>query len=310
MRRTTLSISRLLFTAVIFASLLTAALTSCATQSKLTEEELLVIDQSRYIPQEITWKEVSPGFERFDYENKDFPVEYHLVKIDLKTKGMTISAYPDPLMEQELKQAQSEADGFFKGISTSSFARQFKTTVAVNTTPFKVVEGTQVIAYMKNKRAFHGIHKTEGVQLSEEQPSNAMLVFSKENGSLKAEIYDSQKKEIVDKYPYAFGGFYTIMRNGEKRTFKADNLDSRLACGVSKDGYTLYFLAAEGSPSLTSKGLSFPQCADVLLKAGAVDAMQFDGGSSTQLCIGTKQLVTANPSIAVAASIGFSVKQQ
>lgn len=294
------------FLAVTVSALLVAfTLTSCVTNSKLTEEELLKTDISLYAPEEIIWQEISPGFEKFDYKNKEFPVEYHLVKIDLRTNGMTIAAYPTAQMAKEHPETGNEADSFFKGISTSAFARKFKTTVAVNTTPFKVTEGAKVLAYMKNKRAFAGIHKTEGIQFSEPQEGYAALVFSTENGFLKAEIIDSQKKEIIDKYPYAFGGFYTILRNGEKRNFRENNLDGRMACGISQDGFTVYFLAAEGEPSLTSKGLSFTQCADILLKAGADSAMQFDGGSSTQMCLGTKSLVTSNPAFAVAGNIGF-----
>ncbi len=297
MKKTSFLFSRTIPAIAITALFLAFSLTSCVTQSKLTEEELLQTDINLYVPEEITWQEISPGFERFDYKNKAFPVEYHLVKIDLKTEGIKIVSYPDTSIAEE--------NGFFKGISTSAFARRFKTTVAVNTTPFKVKEGTKIIAYLNTSRAFAGIHKAEGIQFSEPQEEYAALVFSTEDGFLKAEILDSQKKELVDKYPYAFGGFYTILRNGEKKSFKEDNLDGRMACGISEDGYTLYFLAAEGSPSLTSRGLSYPQCADILLEAGAYSAMQFDGGTSTQMCLGTKSLVTANPSIAVAGNIGF-----
>lgn len=294
-------------TALAFAAaiIFSASLTSCATQSNFTEAELTVADQSLYVPEKIEWKEISQGIAASDYCSKEFPVEYHLVKIELKTDGMTIAAYPTAQMAKERLESGIKTDSFFKGISTTSFASQFKTAVALNTTPFNVKEGAAVLALMGNSRSFAGIHKIEGIQFSEPQEKYAALVFSTENGFLKADILDSQKTEFLEQYQYAFGGFFTILRDGEKKSFKTASLDCRTACGISQDGFTVYFLAVEGPPSLTSKGLTYPQCADILLKAGAYSAMQFDGGSSTQMCLGTKALVSANPSIAVAGNIGF-----
>lgn len=290
------------------ALIFSASFTSCVTQSNFPEQELISADKSIYIPQQIEWKKASPGIETFDYENKIFPIKYHLVKIDLSTEGMTIAAYPTAQMAKEQLESGKKTDSFFKGISTSAFAEKFKTEAAVNTTPYKLKEGPAFLKLIGNRRAFAGIHKVEGIQFSEPVEKYSALVFTEENSSLKAEIIDFQNKKILEQYPYAFGGFFTILREGNIKSFKTENLDSRTACGISEDSSTLYFLTVEGPPSRTSKGLSYPQCAEILLKAGAYSAMQFDGGTSTQMCLGTKKIITYIPSFAQAGNIGFKVQ--
>ena len=57
-----------------------------------------------------------------------------------------------------------------------------------------------------------------------------------------------------------------------------------------------------------SEGLSYPECARVLAAMGADDAMEFDGGGSSSLFIGGKNML-AYPSLRINAnSIGFSFK--
>ena len=49
----------------------------------------------------------------------------------------------------------------------------------------------------------------------------------------------------------------------------------------SADGKTLYLLSVE--KGFFKRGLSYPECAEILLALGADDAIEFDGGSSTSL---------------------------
>ena len=55
---------------------------------------------------------------------------------------------------------------------------------------------------------------------------------------------------------------------------------------------------------MCGKKLSYMDCAEILQKAGARTAMQFDGGRSAQLVINGKNTI-ASPRRKVAAALGF-----
>ena len=80
----------------------------------------------------------------------------------------------------------------------------------------------------------------------------------------------------------------------------------RRAC--AEDGKTLFLLCAEGERKGKSVGLSYQDSSDILLAAGAKDAIQMDGGGSTSLFVNGKNFLSY-PSIRKnAVFIGFSMK--
>ncbi|MBO7683492.1 MAG: tyrosine-protein phosphatase [Kiritimatiellae bacterium] len=60
-------------------------------------------------------------------------------------------------------------------------------------------------------------------------------------------------------------------------------LAPRTAVGLSPDGKTLVVLALDGRQPGYSEGATFADVADILLKEGCADAVNFDGGGSTSL---------------------------
>ena len=53
----------------------------------------------------------------------------------------------------------------------------------------------------------------------------------------------------------------------------------------------LYLLVVEGERRFKSEGLSFSQCADIMILLGANDAMEMDGGGSSSLFINQKNVL-------------------
>ena len=123
----------------------------------------------------------------------------------------------------------------------------------------------------------------------------ALTFFQNEDESWRAEIFDNQMEIIEHNPDFAFGGFYTILRDYEILSFPANNYDSRSGCGISEDGQKIFLLAVEGEKQNQSIGLSYPACAEIFLALGCKDAMQFDGGGTTCLFVGGRNKLSYRP---------------
>lgn len=94
------------------------------------------------------------------------------------------------------------------------------------------------------------------------------------------------------KYAFAAGPF--LVREG-KRFIDEQGFSKlflwgkapRSAIGVKRDG-SLILLTADGRQKGTSEGATLTELADIMLKFGAYDAMNLDGGSSTQMVLKNK----------------------
>ena len=264
-------------------------------------------EQAVYLPEQFNWKPVYTGVDYFCYENKAFPVRYHCVKIDLHTEGLQIIAFPAD--ESDYKHKNGERTPFFTGKRTGSFARKSGAEIVINTSPFAGKNGKwDTYAHISSTRKIVGIHIVNGVELSPPHASYSALIFKKADDGWKAEIIDSQTSQDVEGADFAFGGFWTTLRDGEKKGKFAPIHDSRTACGITKDGSTLFLLIVEGEFLSMSEGLSYPECTDIFLAMGADDAMQFDGGGSSSLFIGGKNMLSYPSARINAGSIGFSLK--
>ena len=202
----------------------------------------------------------------------------HCVKIDLTAPGLRVVSYPNTA-------------GRFAGKTTVAFARETGAQVAVNATPFA--------GRFLFKRTV-GVHVADGEQLSAPVQQYDALVFEQTAAGLRARIVAAQDEAQLAGAAYAFGGFWAIVRGGVKQEFKRTSHDARTAAGISADGRTLYLLAAE-----RSAGLSFQQCADIFLALGAADAIQLDGGHSSDLVLHGKSVFSRPFRRGVGVSFGF-----
>jgi len=278
-------------TAAVFTLCMLSAVTSCASRPVLdTAADERAYPQQLYVPESFDWQQVCPGIDRFDFNNTSFPVRYHAVRIDLATDGLMLTAVPG-----------TGTDGKKTGnLSTSVFAKKYGCTVAMNTTPFTA--GKKIV----------GIHLFQRERFAPPADRYCALVFRRDPDTgltFRASVADTQSEENLKGAEYAFGGFFSILRNGEKKLFPVSRHDSRSCAGVSKDGRMLYLLVVEGEVPGKSTGLSYPQCADILSAMGCTDAMEFDGGSSSDLCINGTSVLSYPIIMSQAASIGFTVRK-
>ena len=259
----------LLNTFLLFAFLFV----SCATTKTFSNTDILP-------PATLEWTELKPGFEITNQKIRELGVSWTCVKIDLTLL--------------EVSPVITTSD---KPFSVKDFARQKDLTVAVNTTQFST-DGASVKA--------EGIIKDNGSILSEPiQKYCALAIFTDENGVLTCSILENQNYSEIEKYDYAAGGFFVILKDGQILEF-AQNRRSRTACGTDNTGHILYLFAVTPDFSLTDKnGLSYPECAAIMHELGCTQAMQFDGGHSTSMVINGKAAQTPLFQRKVAAAIGF-----
>ena len=277
-------ISILFFSAFIF--------TACVS-TKTTADTPQITNNSAFIPEVFTWQPVAPGIERFDFENSEIPLIYHAVKIDLTNENLKLEYFPETA-------TRTDKEGRFNGLKTSFFAKKNDCIAAINASPF---EGKLL------RKKIIGIHSIDNLAFSPAKNKYSTITFSKnqtETGnSYIANIYKNQSQELAQNFDFAFGGFFVVLQNGQVQTSFAQIYDTRSGAGISEDGKTLYLLVVEGERKTKSIGLSYPQCGQIFAAMGCYNALELDGGGSSELCINGKSILTYKTWRIQANSFGF-----
>lgn len=296
---------------IIFSELLLVMIffVACASHPQIEPElEDYLYPVETYIPEKLDWQHVCPGIAKLDFENPEFPVIYHAVRVELDTPGLELVTFPD--YDFAAVDGTIPQPFIYRSRKTATFAKKSGAMVAMNATPFGGRKGKwDLAAKLGAVRQLVGVHIENGNMIATPVERYAALLFKRLDGSAgtgyMAEVLDSQTAEGLQGADYAFGGFFTVLRDGQVRDFKVRNHDSRSGAGVSKDGRTLYLLAVEGEFPRKSQGLSYPQCGQVFKALGCDDALEFDGGSSTQLFINGKNAMNYSSIVVQGNSFGF-----
>jgi len=198
-----------------------------------------------------------------------------------------------------------DGTSIFKAETTKKFAIRNNAFVAINATPFNYPSGRA-----SKKRTLAGVFAADDIILAPRAGRYAALIFdTDENNNLSARIIDSQNDfEPDSSTKFAFGGFWTLLKEGEIIPFKSQQKEPRSAVGILDDGKTLILIAIDKS-GIASKGATFNETSSILLKLGATEAIMLDGGSSSSLIINGKQVSKTFPHVEVALSFGFSLKE-
>ena len=277
------------FITVVVAGLFSGVLFSC-TSTKSLSTTPQITDDSDFIPAEFSWEPVASGIEHFDFENATVPIVYHGVRIDLSNEELELVCYPD-------EDTKISSSGAFKGITTQDFAQKNNCITAINASPFD--------GRFRNKKII-GVHSINGTELAAPVNKYAALAFSKANDTtgLHASIIKNQTDDCAANFDFVFGGFFVVLENGEILTYN-EIYNSRSGAGISSDGKTLYLLVVEGEQPSRSTGLTYPQCAQIFKAMGCSDALEFDGGGSSQLCINGMSVLNYKTNRIQANSFGF-----
>jgi hypothetical protein len=236
------------------------------------------------------WQEIAPEVRYLTFTGDTYKLRWHLLKFTLNMPHLTFYAYPTV--------NDMDETGTFDGKKTEQFAAENGAQIALNASPFTAPNGL-----LNKPRKNVGIYIYEGKILSPPIAKYAALIFLRDNRPL---ILASQSEPLPDDTRFAFGGFFQILKDGEIIPFAVTSYDSRTAIGISEDKSTLFILAVEGENRLKSKGMSYEECALLLRAAGASDAIQMDGGSSTGLSLFGKRALGYPEIKPVGNLLGFS----
>lgn len=239
----------------------------------------------------VQWKELerTPCVQTAEYRERQLVI--HCAKIDLTAPGMKIQMLPQKTGSQDISYVED-------------FCKKSGAILAFNTTPFYVHENGS-----EKKNTTAGLCINDGKVFSRPLGGYCALgLFGFEEGAdpknRRAKIFSSQTDKEIDGARYAAGGFWQILKDKKPIQFK-ELRDSRTAVGLDKSGKCLYVIAVEGENPAASSGLTYMECADFFLALGCDDAMEFDGGSSTQLCVNGKSVLSYKNYVKVPALMGF-----
>lgn len=306
---------------------------SLARPELSAEEEADLYPVASYVPETFDWQEILvdagdgeklcavPGVWRFDFESEDpkFPLIYHVVKIELSSAKFASSAEGAGAEKITSSSDGRDGAGSLDGAvsqdgavsetsdrlilftsrweRTSDFAARENCLVAMNATPF-------------DKTELAGIHKVDGKIISRPVARYAALGLrcTEDGAVMQGRVFESQEDGELAGWDAAFGGFFVVLRDGEVCTEFIRRHTSRSGAGVSADGRTLYLLVVEGERKQQSFGLSYPQCGEIFRAMGCSDALEFDGGGSSELCINGQSVMSYRVRRMQGNSFGFGFR--
>ena len=161
-----------------------------------------------------------------------------------------------------------------------------------------------------------GLAVSLGEVVSPPEPSGVnsqVLVITRDN---RARIADASNAKTfsTERIWTAVAGSDRLLADGSKPTnwveSRAKAVHPRTAVGVSNDGRYLVILVIDGRQKAYSEGANFAELADWLLRFGAHDAINLDGGGSTTMvrAEGGRAVVVNRPSGVALGSVVFGAK--
>lgn len=291
----------------LLLTLLTLPFLSCATSNFSQKPEDFYKRREQVIPNNVSWTPIEnlPFAQYFFFQNKELPVRYHCIKIDLTSPNLKLLSHP--VSEADFIYRDKNKNNYFYGLSPWEFSQKYEYGISINTSPFQIRDNKPKIhSYFTRYRKNLGIHTFNGIKLGQNVEKYSAITFNKKENGYRGKIYKSQRDIIDNECDYAFGGFYTILEDYKEESFKIEKYDSRTALGLDEKGENLFILVAEGEEKIKSVGLSYPECARILLKLGACDALEMDGGHSASLYINRKNILPYTCSVSLASFLAFT----
>lgn len=267
-----------ILTGLFLPLLLVTALTACTTTASLDKT------------QDLTWDQITDYAFQADFSVPETKSRCHAVKIDL--------THPDLLIESHYSP---------KGLSLTQAAADHNLDIAINTTQFY----SQNSSGGKKAGLYPAGILKENIS-SPVQPESlkerycALAIRKNGSNGYAMQIFPSQNESLLKtsgEFDIIHGGFFAILIDSNPIQYK-EIKDARTCIGLTKDGKTLYILVAEGGFPSVYKGLSYNECARILLELGCCNAMEFDGGSSSSLVI-RKKSVMSYPVRKIPVILGF-----
>lgn len=194
----------------------------------------------------------------------DVPQAAYALRVDLREPGIEFLATP----------SNGDKPGETDGRKTSAFLKEFNCQAAINASPFSPAQDGQ-----GDPKDVLGLAISRGEKYSDPNKTYPAIIFTKDN---KARIVEPPFN-TAGAYN-AVGGFAVILEEG--RNVGADaGRHPRTAAGISKKGRYLYLLVIDGRQGAYSAGATTSETAKWLLRLGAWNGINLDGGGSTAMAV-------------------------
>lgn len=213
-----------------------------------------------------------------------------IMRIDLTTPGLTFTVTgrdtgwgkPMPDYPKLLIRTRRTTTASFmrqKRDSTGKDGKGLNVVAAVNASPWR----PWIKPYNHKFADPPGVNISDGVLVGNRGNSPAFVVYK--DG--KVDIVEKIPKQDFPKIKDALAGFCIIVRAGKvlpNTHSVAKGCHPRTAYGLSADRRYLYLIVIDGRQKKWSLGTTGSETGELLLEAGAWDAINMDGGGSTTMC--------------------------
>lgn len=224
------------------------------------------------------WREVRPGVRHL--EHREGPFAYHLVTIDLRTRGLHVRGTD----ERNVLPDDGRRGGGHRWMRTSTWARRMGAQIAINANYYDLTRW----------RSACGLAVSDGQRWRSTYDDRRLDCFESvgfgEGGI--ASIFSSRGlRKAGDLPPWirvVVSGSPALLRDGvlvrHRHPRHALYRNPRTAIGLSKDGSTVFLLVVDGREG-RAQGMTCREAAMVLREHGAWNAINLDGGGSSALYI-------------------------
>lgn len=200
------------------------------------------------------------------------PLVIHVLKIDMKTKGLHILVTPPD---------NPNSDTPLNARTTSQFLEEFNLDIAVN--------GDGFSPWWSRGPADYYPHIGDPIAPRGEAASRGQ-VYGREPAEPFPTLYISSRNGLSFDAPNktwdAISGETRIVMGGSPMDGLTDpELHPRTAVGYSKNGKYFFIVVVDGRQLFYSQGMTLAELATLMIELGAHDAMNLDGGGSSTLVI-------------------------
>lgn len=221
--------------------------------------------------QEIRWTPIYRGVALTSFEEKEPLRKIVVARVDVKEPGISfVTTEPNPNFSEDQNETVRE--------TTRTFLERNGLALAVNGnyyTPF----GGRTITKPGDSN-LRGLAVCNGFVESRPEPGFPSFVV-KRDGTLEIRDY-AVDEDLSDVY-IAVSGPAIVLKDGA--VVPQDNKDThpRTAVGISKNRRYVYFMTIDGRRPEHSVGATLEQVGEALLKVGAFQGLNLDGGGSTTM---------------------------
>ncbi len=196
------------------------------------------------------------------------PLVIHIITVQLSQEGLSFLVTP----------GDAKKDLPLRARTTTQFLREFGLQVAINGDGFTPWRSNSLLDYYPHGgdpvQPF-GLAASKGTIYARGDGRQPVLYISRAN--------QARFNAPIGKVYNAISGNAMILEQGQVLSGLEQNLAPRSALGLDKPAKRLYLVVVDGRQSNYSEGVSLKELGQILLRVGAFNAMNLDGGGSSTL---------------------------